>query len=280
LSNDAPITCFPITFPVELGGTPTTVTFTATDASGNTSTGVSTVYVDDTTPPEISIIEPLPYDVYPAGGLILNFGATDSGSGVSDCWGTLRDAFEYFGPYDSGFAPGAGVYELVVEATDVAGNHATSSCDLFVVYDSQSGFVTGGGWILSPLGAYMDDPLLDGKANFGFVSKYKKGATVPTGQTEFVFQAGDLNFHSSSYEWLVVAGAKARFKGTGTIMDVPGEYKFMLWAGDNESDTFRIRIWTEDAASVETDAYDNGFEGSGFENGQPIGGGSIIVHTQ
>jgi hypothetical protein len=39
-----------------------------------------------------------------------------------------------------------------------------------------------------------------GKGTFGFVSKYKKGATVPTGQTEFMFQAGDLNFHSSSYQ--------------------------------------------------------------------------------
>ena len=56
-----------------------------------------------------------------------------------------------------------------------------------------------------------------GKANFGFVSKYQKGAKVPTGETEFQFKAGDLNFHSTAYEWLVIAGAKAQYKGIGTV---------------------------------------------------------------
>ena len=73
------------------------------------------------------------------------------------------------------------------------------------------------GWIWSPAGTYAADPSLTGKANFGFMSKYKKGASEPTGQTEFQFKAGDLDFHSSSYEWLVVAGANAKYKGVGTI---------------------------------------------------------------
>jgi hypothetical protein len=114
---------------------------------------------------------------------------------------------------------------------------------------------------------------LSGKANFGFVSKYKKGATVPTGQTEFVFQAGDLNFHSSSYDWLVVNqnGSNAQFKGVGTI-NGSGDYKFMLWAGDGDSDTFRIKIWWEDG-ETENVVYDNGFD-------QEIEGGSIVIHTK
>ena len=56
-----------------------------------------------------------------------------------------------------------------------------------------------------------------GKTNFGFFSKYKKGATVPTGETEFRFKVADLNFHSTEYEWLVVAGPRAQSKGSGTI---------------------------------------------------------------
>jgi hypothetical protein len=112
-----------------------------------------------------------------------------------------------------------------------------------------------------------------GRANFGFVSKYKKGADTPTGNTEFVFQAADLNFHSSSYDWLLVTGKDyAKFKGSGTI-NGEGEYRFMLWAGDGDSDTFRIRIWEEDELGNETDIYDNGFN-------QEIGGGSIVVHTK
>ncbi|MGB3702216.1 MAG: hypothetical protein WA997_13185 [Anaerolineales bacterium] len=68
-----------------------------------------------------------------------------------------------------------------------------------------------------------------GKANFGFVSKYKKGASIPSGQTEFQLHAGDLNFHSSSYEWLVVnhGGTRAQFKGEGTI-NGQGAYEFMI----------------------------------------------------
>ena len=88
-----------------------------------------------------------------------------------------------------------------------------------------------------------------GKTNFGFVSKYKKGADTPTGYTKFKFKDGGLNFYSNSYDWLEVTGGdSAKFKGIGTIND-EGEYKFMLWAGDGTgdegTDTFRIKIWEE-----------------------------------
>src|SRR5918995_6503215 len=94
----------------------------------------------------------------------------------------------------------------------------TCTFQFVVVFNPSAGFVTGGGWIQSPPGAYTEDPTLTGKATFGFVSKYKKGATVPDGTTEFEFNAGNLYFQSSSYQWLVVAGGtKAQFKGSGTI---------------------------------------------------------------
>ena len=111
-----------------------------------------------------------------------------------------------------------------------------------------------------------------GKATFGFVAKYKKGASVPDGNTEFQFKAGDLNFHSTSYEWLVVTGSNfAKFKGEGTI-NGEGNYKFQIWAGDGSPDTFRIKIWYEDNGN-EIVVYDNGMN-------QEIGGGSIVVHTK
>jgi hypothetical protein len=231
LSNNAPATYFPITFPLEPGGTPTTVTFTATDASGNASTGVSTVYVDDTTPPEISIVAPQPYGLYAVGSLTLDFSAYDLVSGQivpPDLDAAMVDAAQITQTAKSGDVPGVGVYTLTVHANDQVPNFATSAPVMFVVYDPEGGFVTGGGWIDSPAGAYKPDPSLAGKANFGFVSKYKKGATEPTGQTEFVFQTGDLNFHSTSYDWLVVTGSGyARFKGSGTI-NGSGDYKFSL----------------------------------------------------
>ena len=109
-----------------------------------------------------------------------------------------------------------GVYDVCVSGTDAADNTGTEECTFLVVYDPDAGFVTGGGWIESPIGAYVADPTLTGKANFGFVAKYKKGQSVPDGNTEFQFKAGDLNFKSADYDWLVVAGAKGMFKGSGT----------------------------------------------------------------
>jgi parallel beta-helix repeat protein len=167
----------------------------------------------------------------------------------------------------------AGIYDVCLTVNDGM-EYSEPVCTFVVVYDPSAGFVTGSGWIDSPEDAYVPDPSLTGKANFGFVSKYKKGANVPTDQTEFQFQTADLNFHSSSYDWLVVTGSDyARFKGSGTI-NGEGDYKFMLWAGDGEPDTFRIKIWLEDEVIAgETVIYDNGFD-------QEIGGSSIVIHTK
>jgi len=57
-----------------------------------------------------------------------------------------------------------------------------------------------------------------------------------------------MGFDFSSYEWLVVAGANAKYEGVGTINGA-GEYGFMLTATDaeltpsTEVDLFRIKIW-------------------------------------
>ena len=98
-------------------------------------------------------------------------------------------------------------------------------------------------------GAYVADPTLTGKANFGFVSKYQKGANVPTGNTEFQFKEGNLNFSSTSFQWLVIQGStSAQFKGTGTI-NGQGSYNFMVTAVDGDAyngtkkpDSFRMKI--------------------------------------
>src|SRR5258705_10717995 len=74
---------------------------------------------------------------------------------------------------------------------------------------------------------------MTGKANFGFVSKYKKGSSAPEGETEFQFKAGNLNFHSAVYDWLVIAGGKAQFNGSGTINGF-GDYQVLLSTLDGD----------------------------------------------
>ena len=177
-----------------------------------------------------------------------------------------------------------GVIQVWVRGADAAGNTSVPQCVLVAVYDPAAGFVTGGGWIVSPPGAYTPDNPGDldvtGRASFAFVSRYKKGATVPTGQTEFQFQAGNLNFHSEVYDWLVVAGSKAQYKGTGTINGT-GQYGFMLTAVDGdlkgrEPDKFRIKIWEKATGTI---VYDN--QAGAGDTADPtttLGGGNIVIH--
>jgi hypothetical protein len=165
----------------------------------------------------------------------------------------------------------AGIYWLELSLCDTC-YECTTERRYVVVFDTEGGMVTGGGWINSPEGAYAPDPTLTGRANFGFVANYKKGASVPTGNSEFQFKAADLNFHSADYDWLVITGNNyARFKGQGTINGAGG-YSFLLWAGDSDPDTFRIRIWLVDENGEAIVVYDNGMH-------QAIGGGSIVVHA-
>ena len=179
----------------------------------------------------------------------------------------------------------AGVYTVTLTLRDgtVAGGSATQIYRYIVVYDSRAGFVTGGGWINSPAGAYADRPLAVGKASFGFVSRYQNGNSVPTGNTSFEFHAGDFRFKSEVYEWLVVAGPRAQFKGRGKVNGA-GDYGFLLSAVDGQTnggggvDKFRIKIWDRTDDRV---IYDNVRQaGDDLEGSDPqaIGGGSIVFH--
>jgi hypothetical protein len=181
----------------------------------------------------------------------------------------------------------AGVYTetLTLTVIDSNGGTSQSTIDNFyvVVYDPSAGFVTGGGWINSPSGAYSANPALTGKANFGFVSKYEKGTNVPTGNTEFDFKTANINFHSTQYDWLVIGGSKAQFKGTGTL-NGQGDYGFMLTAIDGQLkghgalDTFRIKIWDKTTGNT---IYDNQMGApDNADSSTTIAGGSIIIHTK
>jgi hypothetical protein len=176
----------------------------------------------------------------------------------------------------------AGVYEPKVTVKDASGS-ASKTWQYVVVYDTNAGFVTGGGWINSPTGAYTANPSLTGKANFGFVSKYKAGQSIPTGETEFNFSVANFNFHSTVYEWLVVSGPLAQYKGSGTINNA-GDYGFLLTATDGQAnggggtDKFRIKIWRKSDSVV---VYDNRLGTSDDINSadpQALGGGSIVIH--
>ena len=119
-----------------------------------------------------------------------------------------------------------------------------------------------------------------------FRCAYKKGQSLPTGETEFQFHAGSFKFHSTVYEWLVVSGPKAQYKGSGQVNGA-GDYGFILTATDGQVsggggvDKFRIKIWNKASGAI---VYDNVLDSDAtddLDNAKPqaIAGGSITIHS-
>ncbi|HEX9985676.1 MAG TPA: DNA/RNA non-specific endonuclease [Thermoanaerobaculia bacterium] len=159
----------------------------------------------------------------------------------------------------------AGTYGVAITVTDDDGGSASTSFNYVVVVDATSGFMTAGGFIDTPAG----------KGHFNVNAKYKKGGSAPEGKTSFKLSGSD--FDSTNLQWLVVNGANAQLKGTGTINGT-GNYTFLLTATDATPDKFRIRIWN---TSTGVTVYDNvpaGSDDMDAANPQPISGGSIQLH--
>jgi hypothetical protein len=277
-------------------GTPSdvnTITASVTDNAGASGTGSTTVTVNNVAPVITTITGPTgPLAIRSTVTITANF--TDIGTlDTHTCTFHWDDGT----PDTTVTAAGTGsgscsathqyttsdVYSVTVTVTDDDTGTTTRTYESFVViFDANNGFVTGGGWITSPAGAYVGTTLT-GKATFGFVSQYKKGATVPTGNTEFQFQVGNLNFNSTAYEWLVISGARAQYKGSGTI-NGSGNYGFILTAIDGQitggggTDKFRIKIWNS-TPSGDVVIYDNQLGAADDASlNTALGGGSITIH--
>jgi alpha-tubulin suppressor-like RCC1 family protein len=219
-------------------------------AVGAITAPVVPVQVNATITASASFTDPGTLDTHTA---VFNWGdGTSSGATVTESGGSGSASGSHM--YST-----AGVYAITLTVSDNSGASGQSLFEFVVVYDPAAGFVTGDGSINSPAGAYAADPTLTGKAIFAFVSRYLKGATVPSGNTQFHFQAGNMKFKSASYDWLVIAGPQAKYKGSGTINGA-GDFGFLLSAvdgavsGGGGTDKFRIKIWDKSTGNV---IYDN-----------------------
>ncbi len=180
----------------------------------------------------------------------------------------------------------AGVYSVKLVVTDECGDDTEIFHDSYlVIFDPDGGFVTGGGWIYSPLGALVGTTS-EGTLNFGLVSQYKKNANGELkGNTNVQFQEGDFHFQSSSYDdmSLVISGEKkATYRGVGTV-NGSGSHKFLVIVMDGDAnggdgyDKFRIKVWADGSSSQVI--YDN--EIGAPENADSstiLGAGSIVIH--
>ena len=265
-----------------------TIELTVDDGAGATATATTTVSIGNVAPALTSLACPAaPLAIGSVATIQVSFtdpGIIDTHSVLVE-WGdgetsTIADA-------NAGFATShayatANVHRVVVTITDSDGGSVSQAYEYAVVYDPSAGFVTGSGSIESPAGAYAADPALSGTARFGFLSRYQKGTTEPTGQTHFQFHAAGLLFRSTSYQWLVVSGPMAQFKGEGSVNGTSG-YSFILTATDGQvnggggADGFRIRI--SGPGGVVYDNVSAGGTGLNDANPQALSGGSIVIHA-
>lgn len=173
----------------------------------------------------------------------------------------------------------AGVYELKLTVTDKDNGSGQSIFDYVVIFDPNAGFVTGGGWIISPAGAFPANPSLTGKLPFGFDAKYHPGSNIPTGAAQIHFSAANLDFQATGYQWMIINGSRVQLTGTGT-MNGSGSYAFSITALDGSqsgaADALRLKIWDPASGQV---IYDNqpGAPDTATPT-TPLGGGNITIH--
>jgi hypothetical protein len=158
----------------------------------------------------------------------------------------------------------AGVYKLQMNITDQ--NKITSYAntngdveEIIVVYDPNGGYTYGGGWFNSPAGALKSDPSATGKVSYGFTTNYFKNSTYPKGETQFEFKVGSLEFDALNFDYLVINGAEAQFKGTGKITGDQSGYAFIMTVIDGDLDgsgidKIRMKIYNKNNGKV---IYDN-----------------------
>lgn len=264
-------------------------TGTCTDLAGNTASLVVSGINIDKSAPSISGVNASPNPQIVGASAILTAQLSDSLSGISRWQYTLNGgtpavqsaAGQNVTVSDLFTRSSPGVYNVCATAFDLADNASADECFYVVFYDPSGGFVTGGGWFTSTAGSLTADPTVSGKATFGFVSKYQNGNQAPTGNTEFQLKMANFVFRSTSYDWLVVSGARAQFRGSGSI-NSSGDYEFTLTAIDGDVnggggiDKFRIKIRQKGSGGV---IYDNQQgDADSAQLNTALGGGSIQIH--
>jgi hypothetical protein len=251
-----------------------TITVTATDAAGNTSAKTVTVCVAH------NIASPGNGNAFKVGSTV-NFSGTFwdvAGKIHTAKWsidgtlingtvvepagtknGTVTGSYKFTTP---------GIYKLKMNVTDQKGvtSYANTNGDveaIVVVYDPNGGYTYGSGSFVSSPGAIPSNSSFTGRVSYGFQSNFYKGAANPKGETQFDFRAGDLEFNALNFDYLVVNGAKAQFKGSGkmtTGLVVQAGIAFILTAIDGQltggggADKIRMKIYNKSTGQV---YYDN-----------------------
>jgi hypothetical protein len=162
----------------------------------------------------------------------------------------------------------AGFYTIGVTVLDDDGGSATSGSAI-VIYNPAAGSISGGGFIDA------------GSGRKTFVNiDVRYGSTIPTGRFAIHGSPLILDLASSSFEYLVVSGSSATFRGAGTLSDGTS-VGFLVSALDGKSagtkvDLIRLKVWNVATGQVIYDT-DPGVA----ETAAPttvLAGGNVTLH--
>jgi hypothetical protein len=178
-----------------------------------------------------------------------------------------------------------GIYKLQMNVTDQAGvtTYANTAGDLdaiVVIYDPAGGHAYGGGYFHSPAGALQADHTATGKASYGFALNYFKNSTYPKGETQFELKVGTFEFNALNFEYMVISGATAHFKGTGKIIGGQSGISFIMSTTDGALDgsgidKVRIKVYNKNTGQVYYDNQPGAPEGA--DPATPVGTHSTVV---
>ncbi|HEX5734650.1 MAG TPA: HYR domain-containing protein [Blastocatellia bacterium] len=268
----------------------TIITWKATDTSGNFTTCQQIIIVTNPSP-VVTITGPPSGSIFAVNGSVPFTATFTDNLGDTHTAQWMFDAITASAPVvePTSSTPGSanlsftftnsGVYLVSLKIVDECGNITIANTvngepAMVVIFDPDGEFVTGGGWITSPVGAYPANPTFTGKAHFGFNAKYHNGESTPRGETQFKITG--LNFHSTSYEWLVIVGQRFQFKGSGKVNN-SGNYGFLLTGIDGSPDKFRMKIWDKNNGNAIV--YDNQMGDPDSANPTTVlGGGNLVIH--
>lgn len=273
-------------------GTTTTVTWSATDINGNTTTATQLVTVINALPVIGSITGPTEsVAVGTEAVLAITYADDNMGEATID-WGDGSAPTVLSAPafsFEAGHAyTTTGAFAATITLTNLCGGATSLVYEPITVFDSRGGSVSGAGWFDSPRGAYHANERLEGKANFSFEATYNGLSNFPQGSARFAFNTANMKFKSSQFDLLLIDDMTARLTGTGTLNGKSG-YAILISMVDDDtkrtisgkkgkkklsSDRIRVRISDPTGGVIYDTQFGDPEESSASTY---IGGGSIEI---
>ncbi|MDP2339260.1 MAG: PKD domain-containing protein, partial [Bacteroidota bacterium] len=268
----------PAFFPVGI----TTVTWTALDVNANSTTGTQTVEITNNAP----VISGLNVSALVQLGDATLASATHADNnlvGATWNWGdgsstpALITGTNLSGNHVYGQT---GLYDVTLTIEDACGKTDTETFSYVVIYNSCDGFITGGGYINTPAGAYAAKPTSTDKSEYEFEAKYHKGALAPKGEFKFKMHSGNFEVKSTSLDWLMVNNDQAILKGSASV-NGQGGYQFIVSVLDgditskNGTDYLRLIVW-DNTGNVLYDNQNGDPDKASASN--PISKGQVVIH--